>query len=755
MRLVDRVAYINHDIDDAVRAGVLAAGDLPAGPIEILGATGERRIDTLVHDLVEHSEAAGDIVQGELVGGAMAELRAFMFDRVYLGPVATREHAKINVVIGPVRPLLRAPGRDPVLDSRRRAGDAGDRLPRRDDRPVLHPDVRAAQRSGLVRAVSRYTADSRDRVLDAVDMCALVSARTELRRAGVNSYFGRCPFHDERTGSFHVRPDEKLYHCFGCQASGDPFDFVMQTEGLDFKGALETLAGRFGVQLETEDEDPEAAARRQRRERLHSLLDRAATYYSRYLWEAGEAAGRPRVPARARAGGADPARVPGRLRAERLGPDPARLPAGRVHRRGAAGGRTGAAVARTGRAASTTASGSGSCSRRSMPGGASTGSAPAGCARTSTARKYLNTSDGELYHKREVLFGIDLARAAAAQAGRMILVEGYTDVLALHQAGMRNSVGIMGTSLTEEQVAELERVVKVLELCLDADRAGQDAMLRAARVAARALAGAARGAAAGGTGSRGPDRARGRGGAADPGGGLGAVRRLQRAADPRPRGHPQRRGQVTGRWASCGRCSTSWAPACCATSWCAGSPGRLELSEARAGHPAGTGGSAGGAPAGGTAPARRSASRGDRRDRRPEPRGAFRAPVPRPVHRASRARGQAAGRGRPRRAADQRARCGEAARHLAGRAAAPLADLPADDEELARTISGLVDLAGRVPDPSPDRLEHVRLVLELERLDRAIIRARAEGAGTSELAHDREGVREEMRAVVAKLEKTL
>src|SRR5947209_1670660 len=99
VRVVDRVAYINHDIDDAVRAGVLSAADLPARPIEILGQTGERRIDRLVHDLVEHSHAAGDIVQGEQVGGAMTELRAFMFEHVYLGPVATREHAKINVVV--------------------------------------------------------------------------------------------------------------------------------------------------------------------------------------------------------------------------------------------------------------------------------------------------------------------------------------------------------------------------------------------------------------------------------------------------------------------------------------------------------------------------------------------------------------------------------------------------------------------------------------------------------------------------------
>ncbi len=100
VRLMDRVAYINHDIDDAVRAGVLDPGDLPAGPIAILGDSGERRIDMLVHDLVEHSEVAGDIVQGERVGEAMSQLRAFMFERVYLGPVATREHTKINLVIG-------------------------------------------------------------------------------------------------------------------------------------------------------------------------------------------------------------------------------------------------------------------------------------------------------------------------------------------------------------------------------------------------------------------------------------------------------------------------------------------------------------------------------------------------------------------------------------------------------------------------------------------------------------------------------
>jgi len=99
VRLVDRIAYINHDIDDAVRAGVLAPEDLPRDELAILGPTGSRRIDTLVHDLVETSERAGDIVQSDEVGGAMDRLRTFMFRRVYLGPASRAEHEKIGRVL--------------------------------------------------------------------------------------------------------------------------------------------------------------------------------------------------------------------------------------------------------------------------------------------------------------------------------------------------------------------------------------------------------------------------------------------------------------------------------------------------------------------------------------------------------------------------------------------------------------------------------------------------------------------------------
>jgi dGTPase len=112
VRIVDRVAYINHDIDDALRAGVLEDAALPAEAIAVLGATGSARIDRLVHDLVETSERAGDIVQGAEAGAAMGALRSFMFERVYLGAAARQEHSRIERVI---RTLFEHYASDPAL----------------------------------------------------------------------------------------------------------------------------------------------------------------------------------------------------------------------------------------------------------------------------------------------------------------------------------------------------------------------------------------------------------------------------------------------------------------------------------------------------------------------------------------------------------------------------------------------------------------------------------------------------------------
>jgi dGTPase len=113
VRIVDRVAYINHDIDDAIRYGLLQEADLPRVEIEVLGHTGSQRIDTLVHDLIETSEREGDIAQSEEVGGAMLALRTFMFERVYLGPETRREHERARDTIHRIFDLLADRGDPP------------------------------------------------------------------------------------------------------------------------------------------------------------------------------------------------------------------------------------------------------------------------------------------------------------------------------------------------------------------------------------------------------------------------------------------------------------------------------------------------------------------------------------------------------------------------------------------------------------------------------------------------------------------
>ena len=133
-----------------------------------------------------------------------------------------------------------------------------------------------------------FTKDTIDRVRDAVDMVQLVGEKTDLRRVGTR-WTGLCPFHDERTPSFSVNAEEKLYYCFGCGEGGDAFKFIQQTEALEFQEAVELLAERSGVRVEREEDDPAVEQRRRRRERLHSLLDRAARFYATYLRESGEA----------------------------------------------------------------------------------------------------------------------------------------------------------------------------------------------------------------------------------------------------------------------------------------------------------------------------------------------------------------------------------------------------------------------------------------------------------------------------------
>ena len=324
-----------------------------------------------------------------------------------------------------------------------------------------------------------YTRDSIERLRDTVDMAELVESKTDLRRVG-SRLTGLCPFHDERTPSFSVNAQEKLFYCFGCHAKGDAIGFVEQTEGLDFREAVEFLADRYGVELELENEDPQAEARRRRRERLLALLDRAARFYDSYLWDSTEAArARDYLAGRGfsdeilrsfRVGYAPSAWDRMLLGARQGGFSEEELMAAGLAQRGRDG--RSAYDRFRGRIMFPLADGRG----RVLGFGArqmGEGRGP----------KYLNTSENELYHKGRQLFGLDIARAEAAKSGRIVVVEGYTDVLALHQAGIREAVAIMGTALTQEQLAEVGRAASTLILALDADRSGQEAMLRASRLA--------------------------------------------------------------------------------------------------------------------------------------------------------------------------------------------------------------------------------------------------------------------------------
>ena len=132
--------------------------------------------------------------------------------------------------------------------------------------------------------MARIKDTSVEAVKAAADFVDIVSARTQLRTSG-GRYSGRCPFHDERTPSFSVNPVDKLYYCFGCGAKGDMITFVRDTEGLDFAGAIEWLAERFRITLEYEESSPAQDAARKRRTRLFELLDQAATFYERTLWD--------------------------------------------------------------------------------------------------------------------------------------------------------------------------------------------------------------------------------------------------------------------------------------------------------------------------------------------------------------------------------------------------------------------------------------------------------------------------------------
>jgi DNA primase len=580
-----------------------------------------------------------------------------------------------------------------------------------------------------------YTRESKDRVRDAIDFVQLVSARCDLRRAGPNRYEGLCPFHEERTPSFGIDPSQKVYYCFGCQAAGDVFTFVQETEGVDFKGALELLADRCGIELEREQEDPREAERRRVRERLLELLARTSAYYERCLWESDEAA-RAREYLLGRGLGEEI------LREFHVGYAPSAWD--RVLSGSLRGGFSEAELYATGLAQRSQQNGrpyDRFRARIMFPLADIRGRVLGFGARAMHEEqrpKYLNTSDNNVYHKGEHLYGADLARAHAARAGQTILCEGYTDVIALSQAGIRHTVGLMGTALTAEQVSELARMAPTVLLALDADSAGQEAMLRAAGLAARRKlelrvvplpAGADPAELVDGEGASAIERAIEKS--------VPFVRfRVERVLDGGDYGSPEGRDRMLD---ELGPVFATLPPSALRMELTRMVSERLQLPEslaqrtlaARGAQPATTRSIARGDDA--ARPAGASVvSRGESTERaflaqciaEPESGALALGELDLAEHFTSDALRRAAA-------------------HLREHLTDPGAHLPEDDPQLAGLLAELVVQAGR-ESPRPAMLESQRMQLELARIDREIVRARGQESGdVSELAHRRAEVKRE------------
>jgi DNA primase len=303
------------------------------------------------------------------------------------------------------------------------------------------------------------------KVRDATDFVAIASEHLQLTRAG-NRFKGLCPFHSEKSPSFTINPEKRLYYCFGCQAKGDVIRFVMELEHLDFAGAVEKLAAKAGVSIRY---DSEATGRdRKRREKLRTAMDEAVEWYHQQLLTS-PGAGKARGYLKSR--GYDGEAV----RAFRLGWAPdgwdtlnkaLRLPTdiakdtglGYLNRQGRVNDFfqsrilfpifdvSGQAIAFGG---------------RKLP--------------EAEGPKYKNSSETALYSKSRTLYGLNWAKSGIVADGEVIVCEGYTDVIAFHRAGLARAVATCGTALADEHFNILKNFARRIVLAYDADAAGQNA----------------------------------------------------------------------------------------------------------------------------------------------------------------------------------------------------------------------------------------------------------------------------------------
>lgn len=301
----------------------------------------------------------------------------------------------------------------------------------------------------------------------------VVAPYVKLHRAG-KSLTGLCPFHKEKTPSFHVSVDRGTYHCFGCGEGGDMFSFIEKVEGVDFKGALKLLAEKAGVEIVY---DPKSKERSNRTERLREAMARAAQWYTAQLPDSpalAYAKKRGLTDASIQSWGLGFAPDSWRglleaLSAQGFSIDEL-LAAGLIKE---ADGKAGTYYDRF-------------RDRLMFPIKDGAGRVVAFTGRALSAdeqAKYLNSPETELYHKSELLYGLDRAKDAIRTRGFTMLVEGQMDVIHCHQAGFENAVALSGTALTARHLGVMKRYSDNLMLVLDADPAGLSATAKSALLA--------------------------------------------------------------------------------------------------------------------------------------------------------------------------------------------------------------------------------------------------------------------------------
>lgn len=311
-------------------------------------------------------------------------------------------------------------------------------------------------------------------ILSRIDILDVVGSFVKLKKRGAN-YLGNCPFHNERTPSFTVSPSKEIFKCFGCGKSGNTISFVMEHEKLSYVEALRWLAARYNIEVEETERTPEQKLQQQASESLYIINQFAQKFYVEQLFdtEAGQEIGLSYLKERGF--------TEAIIKKFGLGYAPDQRDA--LAKKAIANQYNAELLQKAGLVVNRNETLVDNYRDRIIfPVHSNTGKVIGFGARliksNDKAPKYINTPENELYVKSKILYGTYFARHAIDKADECLLVEGYTDVISLHQAGIENVVASGGTSLTQDQLRLVKKYTKNLTIIYDGDAAGIKAALR-------------------------------------------------------------------------------------------------------------------------------------------------------------------------------------------------------------------------------------------------------------------------------------